>query len=119
MRAEDVGADEVLRAADGAVDVRLGGEVDDGVGAAQRLADDGGVADVAVHEGVAGVVLDVAQVLEVAGVGELVEVHDLDVVVPGEHVAHEVGADEPGAAGDHESHAVSSSDLLAATSRAG
>ena len=39
VRAEDVGADEVLRAADGAVDVGLGGEVDDGVGAARRLGD--------------------------------------------------------------------------------
>ena len=70
-----------------------------------------------VHEGVAGVVLDVAQVLEVAGVGELVEVDDLDVVVLGEHVAHEVGADEAGAAGDHESHADPS--LSAPPTRAG
>jgi len=100
VRAEHVGADEVLRVADGTVDVSLGREVDDGVGAGEGRAHDTGVADVPAHERVARVALDVAQVLEVAGVGEFVEVDDLDVLMGAQQVTDEVRADEPGAAGD-------------------
>ncbi len=99
--AVDVGLDEGARVHERAVDVRLGGEVDDGVGVTHRLFNLGGVADVALNEAVAGVVLDVAQVVEVAGVGELVEVDDI-VVVMAQEPAHEVGADEAGAAGDED-----------------
>ncbi len=71
VRPEHVGLDEVGRAEDRAVDVRLGGEVDDGVAALAGLRDDVGVADVALDES------DVAavEVRRVAGVRELVQ-HD-------------------------------------------
>ena len=46
----DVGGDEVGRAGDGAVDVALGGEVHDRVGAGHQVADQRGVADVALDE---------------------------------------------------------------------
>ena len=60
-----------------------------------------GIADVALHEPVARVVVDVAQGREVAGVGERVVDGDLVVGVR-EDVPHVVGADEPGAAGDED-----------------
>ena len=48
--AEDVGLDELARRLDRAVDVGLGGEVDEGVAALDRLGDDVGVRDVAHDE---------------------------------------------------------------------
>ena len=61
---------------DRAVDVALGGEVHDGVVAVHRGEHGVAVGDVALHERVAGVVVEVAQVVEVAGVGERVEDRD-------------------------------------------
>ena len=58
------------------------------------------VADVALHKDVAGVALNVLQVLEVAGVGQLVEVDQQDLRVLLEHIMHKVGTNKTGAAGD-------------------
>ena len=66
--------------------------------AVDRRADGVRVADAALHEAVARVVGDGREVLQVAGVGELVVDDDLPVGVLGEHAADEGGADEPGAA---------------------
>ena len=69
-------------------------------------ADDVRVGDVAADEAEPGGLLRVGpdgrQVGLVAGVGELVEDRDPRPVAPGEHVADEAAADEPGAAGDEE-----------------
>ena len=73
LRAEHVGEDELGRAEDRAVDVRLGGEVDDRVAAGGRARDGLRVGDVALVE----LVLDALEVRPVAGVGELVEHDDL------------------------------------------
>ena len=101
VRAEDVGAQERRRVVDGAVDVALRREVDDRRGAVlgEEPRDEVAVADVAADEEVVGVVLEVGQVVEVARVREQVEVHDARQVALARQ-AHEVGADEPGAAGD-------------------
>jgi hypothetical protein len=48
--ADDAGPDERLRVEDRAVDVRLGGEVHDGVGVGDERADDVAVGDVALDE---------------------------------------------------------------------
>jgi len=72
---------EGVRVDDGAVDVALGGEVDDDLVAGEVRFDGFLVADVALDEGAALVVEDVAQVLEVSGVGELVVDGDLVVAV--------------------------------------
>ena len=79
----------------------LGREVDhpvDGVFREQR-AHGLVVADVAPHEGVVGSVLDVAQVGEVARIGQQVEVDDPVVGVFRDEQPHDVRADESGAAG--------------------
>ena len=99
--AEAVGVDEVVGPDDRTVDVALGREVHDRVVAAHRVLERLGIADVALHELVARVVVDVAQRREVAGVGERV-VDGHRVVGVREHVTHVVGADETGAAGDED-----------------
>ena len=48
--AEDVGEDELAGRLDRAVDVGLGGEVDDGVAACDGFGDDAGIGDVALDE---------------------------------------------------------------------
>ena len=102
--AHDVGLDERLGRIDGAVDVGLGGEVDDGVDrvVGQEARDEGVVADVALREDVPRVAGEVGQVGGIAGVGERVEVDE-----PGQRGAglgqalpDEIGADEAAAAGD-------------------
>jgi len=85
----------------------LGGEVDDGAGLmrAQQLRHLVTVTDVAWHQGVAGVVLQALQVLNIAGVGEFVQGDD-GLIALSQPVKHEVGADEAGAAGDEDGHGV-------------
>ena len=104
--AEAVGVDEVVRAGDGAVDVALGCEVDHGVVAGHGLLERARVADVALDEAVAGIVVDVAQRRQVAGIRECVVDGDL-VVGVGQDPADVVGADEPRPAGDELPHAIS------------
>jgi hypothetical protein len=99
--ADDVGAHELGAAVDGPVHMGLGGEVDHLVVLGHELADEVGVADVALHEREARVLADLVEVGGVAGVRELVEDGDRDVLraVLAEDGAHVVGADEAGAAG--------------------
>ena len=97
-----VALDENFRVLDGAVNVALRGKVDDVIEIVlcKQALDQLLVADVALHEDVAGVALNVLQVLEVAGVGQLVEVDQQDLGVFLEHIMHKVGTDKTGAAGD-------------------
>ena len=62
------------------------------------------VADVGLKELVAGIVFYGPQIVEVAGVGELVQVDDLGPQAGGEQPADEGAADEAGAAADEEPH---------------
>jgi hypothetical protein len=92
--------DERVGLGDRAVDVRLGGEVDDRVDAVQRAGHRVGVLDPRVDE----LHVQAREVLAATGVGELVE-HDDLVAVLGQAQPDEVRADEPGAAADQELHA--------------
>ena len=78
-------------------------EMHDDVGlvALERVAHGAGVADVDFREGVTRMRGDRGEVVEIAGVGQGIEVHDL-VVRVGDQVAHHRGSDEAGAAGDEE-----------------
>ena len=81
--------------------MRFGREVDDGTGLVlcQQAFEQGGVANVALHEDVARIALQAGQVVQVACVGEFVEIkHRL--FAGGKPVKNKVGADEAGAAGD-------------------
>ena len=103
--AHDVGLDEVFRPMDGAVHMAFGRKVEHRARTVlrQQPIDQGPVADVALHEVVAGVALQAGQVLAVAGVGELVQVDDRLVRLR-QPVEHEVAADETGTAGDKKGH---------------
>ena len=98
LRAEELRPPEVGGAEDRAVDVRLGGEVDDRVAAAGRAFHICGDRDIALEE-LDGVEREVRGV---AGVGELVE--DDDVVAGREEPLDQVGADEAGTACDEDAH---------------
>ena len=82
-RPENVGQDELARVDDRAVDVRLGGEMEDALDAAENAADELLAADIPVDEFMARVAGDVGQVVEIAGLGQRVEVDDPDVRVAG------------------------------------
>ena len=58
------------------------------------------VADVSLHEDVIGHAFAFLQIVKIARVGELVEIDDTILRVFRAKIRHEVGADEPGAAGD-------------------
>jgi hypothetical protein len=77
LRADDVRHHEVGRAHDRAVDVRLGCEVHDQVHPGHDLRDRVRIADVTLYEPQSRVVLHRREVGIVAGVGQLVEHHDL------------------------------------------
>ena len=78
LRALDVRRHELGGAlADRLLDVRLGGRVHDHVHARHDVANELGVADVALHEGEPLVGHHVGEVLDVARVRERVERHDL------------------------------------------
>ena len=68
---------------------------------AEQRGDSIAVADVATHEDVAAVARDRLQIVEVARVGEHVEVDDR-FVAGGEPVKDEIAADEAGAAGNED-----------------
>nr|BFF13325.1 hypothetical protein GCM10025699_46280 [Microbacterium flavescens] len=110
LRAEHVGLDEDRGVPDRAVDVRLGGEVDDGVDLGEEPVEQGAVADVALDEGVARGVGDGGEVRLVARVGQGVEHDHLGAfearVGVFEGASDEVRADEAGAAGDEDFHTV-------------
>ncbi len=112
LRPEELGAAEIRRPEDRAVDVRLGGEVDDRVAAACGALDVFRYRDVALHE------LELAerQVRLVPGVGQLVE--DDDVLTAPQQPLDEVRADEAGAAGDEHAHGYERGSVSVAT-RAG
>ena len=92
--ARDVGPQELVGLDERAIDVRAGREIDDGVDAAGGVAHALGIADVAVHEGVARIALDVGEVGGIARVRELVEVDEAVVRMRVQDVTDEVAADE-------------------------
>jgi hypothetical protein len=103
--AQHVGAHELARAVDAAVHMALGGEVDDGARPVfgQQLVQQDALADVALHEHMPAVAAQAVEVVQVAGVGERVEIDD-GLGPADEPVVDEVAADEAGAAGDKEGH---------------
>ena len=76
--------------------MRLGGEVDDGINA--MLAHDATheirVADVAVHECVAGMTVHIAEIIRIAGIAEGVQI-DHPRLLALQEQPHEMRADKP------------------------
>jgi len=86
---------------DGAVDVALSGEVNDSAGslALEQVAQKIAVDDVALLEAIARVGFNGTQVVEIARVGQLVEIHDARAF-SGNPLENEVRANEARATGD-------------------
>ena len=107
LRADDIGDHEVLRARDRAVHVGLRREVDHDVVAGDHSVEDRPVADVALDEGIAGILRNGREIRRVAGVGELVEhghAGNLGTEVALQQAAHIVRADEARSPRDQVSH---------------
>ena len=64
------------RFVDAAVHVGFGGKMNDGVAAGHGRFDGGSIADIALDEGVLGIVRDRFQIGEISGVGQLVVIDD-------------------------------------------
>lgn len=98
--ANDVGLDEVFRAMNRTIDMRLGGEIDHRTRLmlGQQLLDQRRVGDIAVDEQVLGVAIDGRQALQVARVGQLIQVDD-QLICLSYPVQDKVSADEAGSAG--------------------
>lgn len=101
--AEHVGLHKVFRAVDRAIHMRFRGKVHNGTGfvLGQQAIEQRAVADVALHEDVVRVALERREGLEVARIGQLVEVHD-GLVALRDPVEHEIGANEACAAGNQD-----------------
>ena len=97
-----VGFDEGERVHERAVDVRLGGEVDYRVSLGRERVDELRVADVALHEPIAGLAFELDEVGQIARVGQLVQHGDLDVRARGADQPNEVRADETCCPGDQQ-----------------
>jgi len=100
--ADDIGLDKVTGAADGSVDMALGGEVDDAVDLIlfQQFGYQGLVTDISAHKMIAALIGQSLQVVGGACIGEFVEVNNLYIAVIGEHIAYVVAADKACATGD-------------------
>src|SRR5258708_7757180 len=101
--AVDVGADEIIGAVDGAVNMAFGGEMNDGTRlfAPQQVAQEITIDDIALLEAIAWVGLDGAQIVEIAGVCQLVEIQDTRRF-GGNPLENEVRAYEARATGDED-----------------
>lgn len=98
--AHHVGLDEGGRTLDRAVHMALGREVDHGVHpvVAEQASHQVAVTDIAGDEDMPGVTPQRGQGVRIAGVGELVQIDDLDIRLGNEGM-DEIGADKAGAAG--------------------
>ena len=115
LGAQHIGGQEQLRLGDAAVNVTLRREIHHGVEVVlpEQIAHQRTVADVAAHEDVARLVLQIRQILQIARIGQGIQIHDTQLGVLVQHVVDKIGADEAGAAGHKDGfHLISSSAVL-------
>ena len=111
----EVGFHKGARALDGVVHMTFRRKMDDApdIVLGKQLFDERFVANVALHEGVIGHGLTFLQIVEIACVGELVEIDYMVIRVLLAEVRHEIRADESGAASDEDGgHGISLKLLL-------
>src|SRR5271155_1650368 len=102
MRTDHIGADEIIRSQDRAIDMRFRRKVHQRIDAEllDQIAHGALVADVAAHEHVARIALQACEIFKVPRVGQGIEYHDAPLACAFEPMADEVRADEAGAPGD-------------------
>ena len=103
--ADDIGLDEILRAMDRTIHMALCRKVHHRTRPmlGQQPLHQRTVADVPLHKDMAGIVLERSQRLQIARIGELVQI-DHRLLMPSHPVQHKISADETGAACDENSH---------------
>ena len=101
LRPQHIGAHKDLRSGNGAVNMGFGGKMDDRIdcpflqdGRHQR-----GIADVTLDKAVVGIVFDRGQVLQVAGIGQAIQVGHVAAGIGGNKGMDKIGADETSASG--------------------
>ena len=96
-----IGLDEVFRAMDRAIHMAFGRKVHDGAGLVfgQQLVQQCTIADITLHEDVAFIALHAVQIVQIACVGELIQI-DHGLLGAIEPVQHKIRADKAGASGD-------------------
>src|ERR1700733_12494572 len=104
MRADHIGAYEVVRTQDRAIHMRLGRKVHERVDAMplEQPADGILVADIPAHELEARVPFEAGETFDVARVGKRVQHDDLALGRAAQPIAHEVRADESRSPGDED-----------------
>src|SRR5262245_14501624 len=98
----DVGADERPGVHDAAINMALGGKVDDGMDAGHGGGDGCGIGDVAFDETIARMPSQIGKVDRVASVGESVEIDDAEVRVFFQDIANKIATDEATTAGNEQ-----------------
>jgi hypothetical protein len=103
--AHDVGVDEIAGAVNGAVHMALGGKIHHGSGLVlcQQAGDQCRIAKITLHKHMATILAKGSQVLQVARVGEFVQVDD-GLVGLSQPIEHKVAANKAGAAGHQNRH---------------
>jgi hypothetical protein len=94
--------ESILAVMDAPVNVRLGGEVDEVIWAVffKNGADFFQVSDVTANEFISPIAADIAQIVGVAGVGELIKIHDPPGRMLFKRLSDKVAADKSASAGD-------------------
>ena len=100
----DIRLDEASRIDDAAVHVSLGGEVHNSIHAVRlhRFLQQISIADVALHEGISGVILHIRQVVQVSRIGELVVDGHLHPRIFSQNVSDEVASYESSTTSDQQ-----------------
>ena len=93
-RAEDVRLQEFVGTGDRTVNMRFGREMDDRIDPRHDFRDEFFVADIALHEGIAGVLGEISQVLGIPGIAKLVQVDNRIPRTFFHDKADEIGTDE-------------------------
>jgi len=103
--AHDVRLDEIAGAMDGAIHMGLGGEIQHGTRLffSQQRIDRCAIADIGLHEAVIRIAGDRFERLQIACIGQFVDVDDLLVRLP-QPIQYEVAADKAGTAGHDNCH---------------
>ena len=101
--ADDVGLDELGRSMDRAIHMGLGGKIDDGTGSVlgEQFGNEFGIPYVTAHEGMPWITINGDKVLQIAGVGQLIEIND-GILPERDPIENKVGTNESGAAGDED-----------------
>ena len=100
--AQNIGLDENLRIGNGTVHMAFRGKVHHVINVVlvKQALDRLFVTDIRLNKDIIRVAFHALQVFQIAGIGQLVHVDDLNVAVLVQHIDHEVRADKAGAAGD-------------------